>query len=120
MIWYPGTIIPPAFSKIEKVITGEIDSTQHDKNHKTIDNSEDFKKYLVILQNSSKIVVDIETTSLSPRKGSVLGIALSTQEHEGLYVTAEVAEKTHNIFQHEPFQQISTASEKTQFLNANT
>ena len=84
--------IKKAFSKIEKVITGEIDSTQHDKNYKTIDNSEDFKKYLVILQNSSKIVVYIETTSLSPRKGSVLGIALSTQEHEGLYVTAEVAE----------------------------
>ena len=84
--------IKKAFSTIEKVINGTIDSSKFDKHYQVIDTQSEFIPYLEILQKSDRIVVDIETTSLSPRKGAVLGIALSTKEHEGIYVTAEVAE----------------------------
>ena len=84
--------IKKAFIKIEQVINGTIDSSKSDKHHQTIDTQSDFIPYLKKLQESERIVVDIETTSLSPRKGAVLGIALSTKSHEGIYVTAEVAE----------------------------
>ena len=84
--------IQKAFSTIEKVLSGTIDSSKYEKDHRMIDTQAEFNPYLEILKNSKQIVVDIETTSLSPRKGAVLGIALSTQNHEGMYVTAEVAE----------------------------
>ena len=84
--------IKKAFSMIEKVKKGVVDSEKFEKYHKIIDTQAEFAPYLKKLQESEKIVVDIETTSLSPRKGAVLGIALSTKSHEGIYVTAEVAE----------------------------
>ena len=84
--------IHKAFSMIEKVKKGDIESEKFEKYHKVIDTQEEFKLYLEKIYKSDKLVVDIETTSLSPRKGAVLGIALSTKSHEGIYVTAEVAE----------------------------
>ena len=84
--------IQKAFSMIEKVKKGDIESEKFEKYHKVIDTQEEFKVYLETIHKSDKLVVDIETTSLSPRKGAVLGIALSTKSHEGIYVTAEVAE----------------------------
>jgi len=84
--------IHKAFSMIEKVKKGDIESEKFEKYHKVIDTQEEFKVYLETIHKSDKLVVDIETTSLSPRKGAVLGIALSTKSHEGIYVTAEVAE----------------------------
>ena len=84
--------IQKAFSMIEKVKKGDIESEKFEKYHKVIDTQEEFKLYLEKIHKSDKLVVDIETTSLSPRKGAVLGIALSTKSHEGIYVTAEVAE----------------------------
>ena len=84
--------IQKAFSMIEKVKKGDIESEKFEKYHKVIDTQEEFKLYLEKIYKSDKLVVDIETTSLSPRKGAVLGIALSTKSHEGIYVTAEVAE----------------------------
>ena len=84
--------IHKAFSMIEKVKKGDVESEKFEKYYKVIDTQDEFKLYLEKLYKSDKIVVDIETTSLSPRKGAVLGIALSTKSHEGIYVTAEVAE----------------------------
>ena len=81
-----------AFSNIEKVINGTIDSSKFEKHYQIIDTQAEFNPYLEKLQKSDPIVIDIETTSLSPRKGAVLGIALSTKSHEGVYVTAEIAE----------------------------
>ena len=49
---------------------------KYEKDHRMIDTQAEFNPYLEILKNSKQIVVDIETTSLSPRKGAVLGIAL--------------------------------------------
>ena len=76
--------IHKAFSMIEKVKKGDIESEKFEKYHKVIDTQEEFKVYLETIHKSDKLVVDIETTSLSPRKGAVLGIALSTKSHEGI------------------------------------
>ena len=84
--------IEKAFSKIEGVVKGKIDSVQHEKNHQVIESQDEFKVYLQKLEAADTIVVDIETTSLSARSGTVLGIALSTKAHEGIYITAELAE----------------------------
>ena len=54
----------------------------------------DWDNYLPKLRAADAIVVDIETTSLSPRTGHVLGIALSTQPNEGIYVLSDVIEAT--------------------------
>ena len=40
--------------------------------------------------DDQKIVVDIETTSVSPHTGTLLGIALSTRQHQGIYVSIDI------------------------------
>jgi len=45
------------------------------------------------------IVCDIETTSLSPRSGHILGFALSTEEHEGVYIDSDVVEYFYTEFE---------------------
>ena len=110
-IMHPNiTIIKPqlnddiiaAFGKIKPILSDETLETQVDKNYESLDSQASFNKYLPQLEAANTIVVDIETSSVSPYTGTILGIAVSTREHQGLYISNRVAENNletlHNIF----------------------
>lgn len=80
-----------AFNKIKNVIGGTQVLVNNKFYHHYTDELE-FKPYLDKLFSVEELVVDIETSSLSPRKGSILGFALSTEPNEGVYVDASVVE----------------------------
>lgn len=80
------------FDKIKSVIAGETPLV-FKKDYAYIDTVEEFKPYLSQLQAAEVICVDIETTALSARKGTVIGIALSTKPHQGIFVASDVVEE---------------------------
>ena len=83
-----------AFNKIPEILSDEDFGKTVDKDYRIIETENDWDNYLPKLKAADTIVVDIETTSLSPRTGHVLGIALSTQPNEGIYVLSDVIEAT--------------------------
>jgi len=91
-----------AFGKIKPILSDETLETQVDKNYDSLDSQANFNKYIPQLEAANTIVVDIETSSVSPYTGTILGIAVSTREHQGLYISNRVAENNletlHNIF----------------------
>jgi DNA polymerase I-like protein with 3'-5' exonuclease and polymerase domains len=93
--------ITKAFDRLKRLISGEQPLT-HEKTyiHFTVENMEEIEYYLDKLESDevSYIVVDIETTSLAPRKGNILGFAISSRPHEGIYVDAEVVEEYFDRF----------------------
>ena len=97
-IMHPNiTIIKPqmedeiqrAFAQIPKLLDGE-DLSTHEKDYCFIETAEQFAKYKQELEDALTLVVDIETTSVSPHTGVILGIAISTRPHQGLYVSIDV------------------------------
>lgn len=85
------------FDKVKSVVSGE-QPIVIEKDYSYIDTSKAFLPYLEQLQAVDDIVVDIETTSLSPRKGVVIGIALSTKPHQGIFVASDVVEEMYDTF----------------------
>ena len=85
-----------AFNKIPEILSDEDFGKTVDKDYRIIETENDWDNYLLKLRAADTIVVDIETTSLSPRTGHVLGIALSTKPNEGIYVLSDVIEATYN------------------------
>jgi len=109
-IMHPNiTIIKPqmedeiqrAFSQIPKLLDGE-DLQSHEKDYCFIETQSQLDKYTQELDDATTLVVDIETTSVSPHTGVILGIAISTRPHQGLYVSSELVYKHkewfHNLF----------------------
>jgi len=109
-IMHPNiTIIKPqmedeiqrAFSQIPKLLDGE-DLQTHEKDYCFIETQSQLDKYTQELDDATTLVVDIETTSVSPHTGVILGIAISTRPHQGLYVSSELVYKHkewfHNLF----------------------
>src|SRR6056300_247086 len=100
-IMHPNiTIIKPqmedeiqrAFSQIPKLLDGE-DLQTHEKDYCFIEAQDQLDKYTQELEDATTLVVDIETTSVSPHTGVILGIAISTRPHQGLYVSSELVYK---------------------------
>jgi len=100
-IMHPNiTIIKPqmedeiqrAFSQIPKLLDGE-DLQSHEKDYCFIETQSQLDKYTQELDDATTLVVDIETTSVSPHTGVILGIAISTRPHQGLYVSSELVYK---------------------------
>lgn len=100
-IMHPNiTIIKPqmedeiqrAFSQIPKLLDGE-DLQSHEKDYCFIETQSQLDKYTQELEDATTLVVDIETTSVSPHTGVILGIAISTRPHQGLYVSSELVYK---------------------------
>ena len=91
-----------ASNTLTRVLSGAVDSEVKDKIYEFIQTTEEFEKIIDKLNAANPIVVDIETSSLSPRTGNVLGIALSTQANEGYYVHSDVVnvykDYFHNLF----------------------
>ena len=83
--------IKKAFAKISSIVSGE-QPLVHNKSYTHYTDELDFLKYLDKLRQADVISVDTETTSLSPRKGNILGFVFSTEPHEGVYVDADIIE----------------------------
>jgi DNA polymerase I-like protein with 3'-5' exonuclease and polymerase domains len=94
--------IVKASNTLTKVLSGAVDSEVKDKIYAFIQTKEEFEELIDKFNKANPIVVDIETSSLSPRTGNVLGIALSTQANEGYYIHSDVVnvykEYFHNLF----------------------
>lgn len=92
--------IHKAFDRLKKLINGE-EAIAHQKNYHHYTDEIEFLPYLRKLQDPEvKVIsVDTETTSLSPRKGSILGFVFSTKAHEGVYVDAHIIEYYYDEFE---------------------
>lgn len=92
--------IQKAFDRLKKLINGE-EAIAHEKNYHHYTDELEFLPYLRKLQDPEvKVIsVDTETTSLSPRKGSILGFVFSTRPHEGVYVDAHIIEHYYDEFE---------------------
>ena len=94
--------IVKASNTLTKVLSGAVDSEVKDKTYAFIQTKEEFEKLIDKFNKANPIVVDIETSSLSPRTGNVLGIAISTQANEGYYIHSDVVnvykDYFHNLF----------------------
>jgi len=81
-----------SFDKIKSIVAGEA-SIKYEKDYAYIDTAEDFLPYLEQFKKADVLVCDIETTALSARKGSVIGVALSSRPHQGVFVACDVIEE---------------------------
>ena len=90
--------IKKAFNQIPKLLSGTATGTANEKDYCFIETEDQFQKYKKQIEDASVIVSDIETTSVSPYTGTILGIAISTKPHQGLYVSAEIVVKHKNWF----------------------
>ena len=92
--------IQKAFDRLKKLINGE-EAIAHEKKYHHYTDELEFLPYLRKLQDPEvKVIsVDTETTSLSPRKGNILGFVFSTAAHEGVYVDAHIIEHYYDEFE---------------------
>src|SRR6056300_291482 len=91
--------IKKAFSRILPILNNEDSGKQIDKDYKHIETVAELDEYRDQLEAAKTLVVDIETTSVSPHTGSILGIALSTKPNQGLYVSIDVVNNLYTYFQ---------------------
>ena len=91
-----------AFNQVPKLLSGEDLGKQAEKDYCFVETEDQFQNYREQFEDAKKIVVDIETTSVSPHTGTILGIALSTRPHQGIYVSVDIVNKHkqwfHNLF----------------------
>lgn len=88
-----------AFSVLDKVLKGE-QAVANKKNYYHFTDAVEFLPYLQKLQSPDiKVIsVDTETTSLSPRKGSIIGFVISTAPHEGTFIDASIVNYYYDEF----------------------
>ena len=91
-----------ASTTLKKVLSGNINSEVKDKTYEYIDTQEALDKVKAKFLAANPLAVDIETSSLSPRTGNVIGIALSTKINEGYYIHSDLISNNkeffHNLF----------------------
>ena len=91
-----------AFNQVPKLLSGEDLGKQAEKDYCFVETEDQFQNYREQFEDAKKIVVDIETTSVSPHTGTILGIAMSTRPHQGIYVSVDIVNKHkqwfHNLF----------------------
>ena len=80
------------FDKVRSVLAGE-QPLVYEKDYAYISTSEEFLPYLEQFRKVDTLVVDIETTALSSRKGSIIGVAMSARSHQGIFVACDVIEE---------------------------
>ena len=106
-IMHPNiTIIKPqldddikrAFSQIPKILSGDNAGVQNEKDYCFVETEVQFQKYKQQLEEATEIVADIETTSVSPFTGVILGVAVSTRPHQGIYISDAIVQKHKNWF----------------------
>jgi DNA polymerase I-like protein with 3'-5' exonuclease and polymerase domains len=90
--------IETAFKNIEKVLTNKYVGVTADKDYLFVTTNDELNDYRKQLDNCTDLCVDIETTSLSSRKGTIIGIALSTKPHQGIFIDIEVIKANRSYF----------------------
>lgn len=90
--------IKKAFAQIPKILGGNEAGVQVEKDYCFVETEEQFQQYKQQIEDAPIIVADIETTSVSPRTGSILGIAISTKPHQGIYISALIVQKHREWF----------------------
>jgi len=90
--------IVSAFSKIKPILDDENVGKEIDKDYQFIETQDQLEKILPQYEEVDTIVVDIETTSLSARKGVIIGIAMSSREHQGHFVSLDVVTNNYDYF----------------------
>ena len=90
--------IVSAFSKIKPILQDDNIGKEIQKDYQFIETQAQLDKILPQYEEVDTIVVDIETTSLSARKGVVIGIAMSSKEHQGHFVSLEVVTNNFEYF----------------------
>ena len=91
-----------AFNQVPKLLSGEDLGKQAEKDYCFVETEDEFQNYRQQFEDAQKIVVDIETTSVSPHTGTILGIAMSTRPHQGIYVSVDIVNK-HKQWFHDLF-----------------
>ena len=79
--------IVAAFSKIKPILEDENVGQEIQKDYQFIETQDQLLKAVSDYDDVDTIVVDIETTSLSARTGVVIGIAISSREHQGHFIS---------------------------------
>jgi DNA polymerase I-like protein with 3'-5' exonuclease and polymerase domains len=91
-----------ALSKIHKIVSGEIKSLNF--NGRGIQNAEEALAYLELLRDNPQFEVlawDTEGTALYPRQGYVLGLSLTHELDQGVYILTDILDERHlNILQY--------------------
>jgi len=87
-----------AFNKIKPILSDENVGKEIKKDYKFIETQNQLDEYIPQFNHADNLVVDIETTSLRSRLGTIIGIAMSTCEHQGLFISLEVIEKNIDYF----------------------
>jgi len=83
--------IAKACTKLRRLDPSKIEENNIPKHYEHITTLDRFIEYFRDkLEKAMLIVADIETTSLSCRKGEIIGVAFSTQAHEGVFVDSAI------------------------------
>ena len=90
--------IVAAFSKIKPILEDENVGQEIQKDYQFIETQDQLLKAIPDYDDVDTIVVDIETTSLSARTGVVIGIAISSREHQGHFISLEVVNNNYDYF----------------------
>lgn len=94
--------IKKAFASVHKALNNEFLAVNFEeyKDYCFVNTPELFDKYKVQIEQAPVIVVDIETTSLNPRHGYTIGIAISTKPHQGVFIDKMLVDKHQDWFRH--------------------
>jgi DNA polymerase I-like protein with 3'-5' exonuclease and polymerase domains len=79
-----------AAKTITKILDGTLDTEIVEKDYRFVQTNEELLPLLSQFDSVKDLVVDIETSSLSPRTGEILGVALSTKSNEGYYISKDL------------------------------
>ena len=94
--------IRKAFRMIPDILSDKNVGKEIEKDYCFINTEELFEKYKSIMHNAKTLVVDIETTSVNSRTGSIIGVAIATKSHQGIFVSIDIVNKHkswfHNLF----------------------
>lgn len=85
-----------ALAKIHKIVSGEIRSLNF--NGRGITNAEVALEYLEFLRDNEQfnvIALDTEGTALAPRDGYVLGVSITHEQDQGVYILTDILDERH-------------------------
>jgi len=68
------------------------------KNYRTIQNGGDLRKLMEILAKVTLLSVDLETTSIHPMEAEIVGIALSWEPNQGVYLPVRYPSSQKSLF----------------------
>lgn len=85
--------IKKAIEKINNFDMGKLTIEKADKDYRHITTEVDFEAYLEEVIKAPLVVIDLETTALSSLKGDIIGVAMSTKIHQGIFVDFPIFNK---------------------------